>query len=455
MKNIRAGVVMAVVAAGVAGCGMNMEQQYQKMRANMHAHNYDAAAEFIEKSKTEFYSEKDRLLYYMDKATVLNLGKKYEESNKVLESAKQTAEDLWTESIGENAAAWLTTDNSVAYQGEDFEKVMLHFVAAMNYIGLGDFSGAQVEARQMTNKLELLNSKYEEGPGAYRDDAFSRWLSGKLREVSDPTHEGINGAWIDYKKAITVYETDYAQRYGVTVPRFLIEDALRATAALGGDFKEEHEQLKSRFGAAEFVDPAKRKELAEIIFIHQSGEAPYKIDQFWEADANGETIRIAYPLFVAKPHRIQASRMRVVESNATGTTEAGQPLTAIAIQNLNDHMGRIQAKAVARAIAKYIAAKAAQKGGEALADNNSSLGAALWLAGAVFQVASAVAEEADKRSWITLPSDIWVGRVFTPPGASTVEIEFLDSASNVVERKQFNVEAKAGETSFVTWRTYQ
>ena len=70
----------------------------------------------------------------------LHLAKRYAESNEVLEQAKQAAEDLWTESIGENAAAWFTTDNSMSYQGEDFEKVAIHFVAAMNYIAEGNFS---------------------------------------------------------------------------------------------------------------------------------------------------------------------------------------------------------------------------------------------------------------------------------------------------------------------------
>ena len=49
----------------------------------------------------------------MDKAMVLNGAKRYKESNAFLEQAKIAAQELWTESIGENIGALLTTDNNL------------------------------------------------------------------------------------------------------------------------------------------------------------------------------------------------------------------------------------------------------------------------------------------------------------------------------------------------------
>jgi len=221
-----------------AACGIKPDQYYQAMRPNLLSGNYQAASEYLAKNKEKVFSERDRLLYYMDQGMLTHMAKKYGESNKLLESAKQTAEDLWTESIGANAAAWVTTDNSLPYQGEDFEKVLIHFVAALNYIGLADYNAARVEARQITAKLELYNSKYTEGKNAYLDDGFARWLSGRLAET-EGGNTALNDAWIDYKKAIDIYQTDYAECYKVGVPRFVVADALRVLDALGGDFKEE------------------------------------------------------------------------------------------------------------------------------------------------------------------------------------------------------------------------
>ena len=111
------GLVLLVCAAA---CGMKPQEYYQQMRPNMLKGNYEAASEFLEKNKTKIYSEDNRLLFYMDKGMVLSLGKKYAESNAMMEKAKTAAEDLWTESISANALALVTTDNSLPYQGEDF-----------------------------------------------------------------------------------------------------------------------------------------------------------------------------------------------------------------------------------------------------------------------------------------------------------------------------------------------
>ena len=116
--------------------------------------------------------QKNRLLYYMDRGMLLHLAGSYEASNQSLELAKKTAEALWTESIGAHAASWATTDNALPYQGEDFEKVMLHLVAALNYLAMGKISQAEVEARQITAKLELYNQQLGEASSVYRDDAI-------------------------------------------------------------------------------------------------------------------------------------------------------------------------------------------------------------------------------------------------------------------------------------------
>ncbi len=444
----RIGAVLAV-ASLLFGCGMNMENNYQKMRPNLVSHNYQAADKYIDDIKEKFYSKDNRLLYYMDKGMVLHLAKKYEDSNKFLEQAKTAAEDLWTESISANAAAWVTTDNSLPYQGEDFEKVLIHFVSALNFIDLGNYEAARIEARQITNKLTAYNQKYaeEKAENAYRDDAFARWLSGKLAET-EKGNEAINDAWIDYKKAIAIYGQDYATRYGTPVPRFLVEDALRALTRLGSSFSDEQKQVQSQFPG--IVAPTVDKTYGEVVLLHMAGEAPYKIDKFWEAQANADVVRIAYPEFVAKPYRVVGARLSA--NGQQVQSELGENVTAIATQNLNDHMGRIKAKAVARAIAKYLASKAMQAAGDSKGGKG---GDALALAGSLFQVASAVAEEADKRSWITLPAAITVSRIFVPAGDTAVSVDFVDQNGAVLERTQFQVKVEAGKPTFVSYRTFQ
>ncbi len=455
-RRLNAVVGLTCLLALAAACGMNPEKNYRKLRPKLVDRDFDGANAYIDGIKEDFYSKDNRLLFYMDKGMVLHLGKRYKESNDFLEKAKTAAEELWTESISKNAAAFLTTDNTIPYQGEDFEKVLIHFVAALNYVGLGEYDAARVEARQITNKLVLYNQKYtelEEGGDTqaavanhYRDDAFARWLSGKLAETQGD-FEGMNDAKIDYMKALELYENDYVQRYGTQVPRFIVEDTLRVLKALGADFKDEFEQVKAKYPSVAFNDHDKKK--GELVFIHLNGEAPFKKDEFWDAQAGNDTIRIAFPKFIAKPTAVRTARMSV--NGVSVDTEVAEDLTAIAIENLNDRMGRIQAKAIARAVAKYLVAKGTQAAGNQV---GGGAGTALQLGGALFQAGSNIAEEADKRSWITLPASVGVSRVFVDPGDYSVDVEFYNATGQLLETTQLTTKVEAGKPAFVYYRTF-
>ncbi|MEL6547728.1 MAG: hypothetical protein AAFQ82_24095, partial [Myxococcota bacterium] len=243
-------------------------------------------------------------------------------------------------------------------------------------------------------------------------------------------------------------EEDYAQRYGVGVPRFLIQDTLVSLQALGSSFQDEMNQVRSRFPN---VSPPSMDGMSEVVLVHMVGEAPFKRDRYWDASANGDPIRIAYPQFVARVPSIVGARMRS-SNGASATSELGEPWTAIAIQNLDDHMARIKTKAVARAIAKYLAAKGLQAAGK---EKGGDGGAALQLVGALFQVGSYLAEESDKRSWITLPAGINIARMVLPPGTTSIEVRFVARNGSVLETKTFDVNAEAGKTQFLFHRTYR
>jgi hypothetical protein len=103
-------------------------------------------------------------------------------------------------------------------------------------------------------------------------------------------------------------------------------------------------------------------------------------------------------------------------------------------------------------VAKYIAAKATQEAGK---QAGGTAGALLQLGGAIFQAASYVAEEADKRSWITLPGAVSVATAFAEPGQHQLEVDLLAAGGRVVDRVSMPVEVRAGEIAFVSYRTFR
>ncbi len=94
-----------------------------------------------------------------------------------------------------------------------------------------------------------------------------------------------------------------------------------------------------------------------------------------------------------------------------------EDITAIAQKDLADRIGRISAKAMARATAKYAAARAAEH--KVKQSQGDQSGAIVGLLGNIFSLAT---EQADTRSWRTLPGAIRMARIAVPPGRYTVEV---------------------------------
>ena len=71
-------------------------------------------------------------------------------------------------------------------------------------------------------------------------------------------------------------------------------------------------------------------------------------------------------------------------------------------------------------------------------------------------VAAVGTEEADKRSWATLPDRIQVGRVVVPPGTYDIELRWRGRAGEEVAKQPLRrVALKAGEKRFISTREMQ
>jgi hypothetical protein len=458
MRRVTAMALGAVCAvSALAGCGLNAQGNYAKVRPALVRRDFAAADAYVAGAKKSFYGSHNALLYAMDRSMVLHLGGQYQRSNACLEEAKQTAQRLWTQSISQNAAAWLTTDEAMPYQGEDFEKVMLHVVGALNYVSMGALDEARVEARQVSERLALYADKQNgDRKRAYRDDAFAHWLSGMLYEAEAPAPGALNDAWIDYRRALTLYEEAYGPQYGTPVPEPLVAAALRVLEALGGEFHETFVSLRQRFTHVPYVSRRQAKKMGRLVLVHAAGEAPYKVDQFWTVPVGFNVLRIAYPAFVGRPPNIVRARLQVRVADASAAPVAAysalaEDLTQIAVRDLADHMDRIQDRAIARATAKFVAGGALEVVG---ASRGGRAGVLMEVAGLAFNTTNAVLEHADKRSWLTLPAQFSVAETFVPAGPVACDVEFVDASGRVVERTALSGTVAPGGTLFFSTRTF-
>jgi uncharacterized protein len=439
-------LLLALVVSSLtalSGCGPGVHQ-YVQMENLQEKQQFAEADAVIVKHKSD-YGDRNAVLYDFDRGIMLHLAGQYAESNQFLAQAEDRIDQLYTKSVTAEAGAMLTNDTTLPYEGEDFEKVMINVIAALNYAYLGQLDDALVEARKVDHKLNLFNDKYEK-KNVYKRDALAQYLSGILYEAKGE----INDAFISYRKAFEAYG-DYRKFYATPLPPPLPADLLRTASALG--FTEEYEDYHKQFPNTRWTSEKVLRGQGELIFISYVGRSPVKEDYFIDAPIpNGKRgtyiLRVALPKFVPRPDRVGATEVHLIPAdNGTGTAGEisqqaflAEDITAIAKKNLEDRIARITAKAIARAVAKYQATREAEKTGGPLA-------------GLLANVVAVATERSDNRSWRTLPDRILMARLAAPPGNYTVAVDYYDRAGKSIERKTFPaMTLKAGEKRFLGYR---
>ena len=150
-------------------------KHYPRINQYLLTQDYDSAYKLVKKNKGT-YAQRNAVLYYLDEGIISHFAGRYKESNQSFSRAESIMEELYTKSISKQVASFLISDNTIPYRGEDFEMAMVNLFMALNYVGLGNWEGALVEARKVDNKLSVINSKYEEGKkNVYKEDGISLW----------------------------------------------------------------------------------------------------------------------------------------------------------------------------------------------------------------------------------------------------------------------------------------
>jgi len=224
---------------------------------NIAFQKYFSEAKFAEANETlealdknkKASTGKDRLLFFLQKGTVLQELGLYEESNEYFEKA------------------YIFTEDYRPYLGEDHELVLLHYYKALNFLFLKKFESALVECRRINNKLNFLNDRYEEKKNIYKKDAFALNLMGIIYEAAGE----YNDAFIAYKNSVDAYESIYASSLATPIPLQLQKDVLRMANANG--FSREVKFYQEKFNL-ELTDETFSKE--QLVFFWHNGLAPVK-----------------------------------------------------------------------------------------------------------------------------------------------------------------------------------
>jgi hypothetical protein len=438
-------VGFALLAVLVLGACAQHRELYPVLDRLVAAGKYDEAVAVVEKAKPE-YGSTNEVLWNMDLGVYYNYAGRYQQSNEAFERAEKRIDALFTESVSGNVLAFISNDNTLPYKGEDFESVVINIYRALNYAELGNVEAALVEARKVDEKLKYVNGQYPANEqNGYKEDAFARLLMGAFYEVSGSGGD-LNDAFISNRLATGIYDKAFYPLYRTPVPGVLKQNLLTTAAYMG---REELEQSRQKYPGIALLPEDGKRQQGQVYFVHFAGRAPVKVESgFAAVMPDGNIFNIRMPKYRPMPYLINGSRV-LVDGQVAAQLEVGHPTGAIAMQSLEDRIGRIRAKAIARAVTKYMAARVAQA--EARKRGGEGAGLLAYLASNVYNV---VSEQADLRAWQTLPDEILIGRVLLPPGKHKITVQYLTGGNAVVATRELGeVEVQAGRTRFFVLHT--
>lgn len=185
-----------------------------------------------------------------------------------LNEADYLAEDART-SASDIAGGTLVNPMMQPYKPEAFEKFMLHYYKAINYLQLGKRDEALVETRRITIQANEQNDKYGDKTNRYSKDAFSFILQGVIYESAGD----MNNAFIAYRNAAETYlAVPNNTWYGVHIPEQLKQDVLRTAYANG--FMDEVSRFEKLFNIT--YQPQANPPGGELIYFIEKGRVAKK-----------------------------------------------------------------------------------------------------------------------------------------------------------------------------------
>lgn len=452
-------VLVAITLSIISGCA-SYYQAHSDFNSEFEHGDLERALETLGKYQDEAES-KTRFIYFVNKGLLLSILGEYEESNSYLEKAFLFGEDYRINYVNE-ATSYITNPNVILYRGEDHEHLMLLYLKAINFLKLGRHEDALVECRRLNIRLNQLSDKYVSEEKLQRN-AFIHTLMGIIYQSA----ADYNNAFIAYRNALEVYESDYSRMFGMVVPEQLKKDLLDAAWRTG--FTDEFDNYKNKF---EMTDYAASSSDSDLVFFWHNGLAPVKAewsinfvitpgpdhmmlfnnnelglsfpfrvdDDKERSDLSSlQFFRVAFPKYVERPAYYVSARLE--RGSDEFKLELAEDINKVAFYSLNQRMLQEFTKGLLRAALKKAAEQSLRKKDDRL--------------GAVLGIVNALTEKADTRNWQTLPHSIYYSRVPLNEGKNEVKLLLFSGREQDSTSYTFTYEAKKGQTLFHTFSSLE
>ncbi|MFW6134341.1 MAG: COG3014 family protein [Elusimicrobiota bacterium] len=415
---------------------LNYNSRIKPVKQEVSTKDYKKA--LLEFKKTNLNKDKkNRLLYHLEAGLLYHMAGDYDRSNYFLERAEWISDELYTKSLSNEAASLVTSDKVIPYRGEYYEYLFTNYYKLLNYLHLGNLEDALVEVRRINHKLSLFD----------QDDAFMHYLTSMLYQYNNQSSD----AFIEYKKAYQGYTKKYDKKYNITTPSQIKKDIAVFCRETG--FSRCNEFPKRILNS--YRPPDK---YGSVVFLVETNFIPHLTDKKIEAAIpqkykrkHKNKLADVYYLTIEMPvYKPRKNWVEEVSLNLAGKSvkmDLVEDLGEIARANLESEESKILAKSMARAVAKYLTYKSVDGGKE-------EKGLLQRVLKGTVNVLGTATEQADTRSWLTLPDRIFLSRQYLEPGKYSFNLRIKSSkgSDTLTEKEEFTIEQ--GEIKFIVLRRF-
>lgn len=398
----------------LSGCAAyQLDNAQNELRNSFASGNYESTVQLMENlDQNEVYKSKDQVLLYLEHGLVNHFAGNYQSSSRYFTNAEDEIDNLFTKSVSRAIQSFVVNDNSLAYDGEDYEDIYLNVFKGLNYIHMNELESALVEVRRVTYKLERLDEKYHGlveslSKADTTNTDKDKWKAGETNVQ--------NSALGRYLSTILYAKTDKP------------DDARIELSNLMKAYQEQPSVYDFDKPSEEQLQRLTRPNSYNLVIQAFAGRAPIKEqnDFRFYHDESDTYIKFSMPTLKTYTSRVNHIKVKVNDDSPVQLhliEEMGQ--VAKEVYKVKEPI--IYARAMVRAVLKAGMAEGIKNRAKKESD---LLGAAANIMGKVAQEAT---EKADLRGWQTMPGKAYSTVLNLPPGSHQVEVQYFDNSGTML-----------------------
>ena len=430
MKYWKALVAICAILTLCACTGPSVRYKH-KVIYDMQNHNFEASQARIQSAR-KTYGKRDSSLYYLDLSTQQDSVNYSTNTLTNLTEAENKQADLYARSISQKMASFIVNDYAEPYRLKYFELGYLFYYKILAYLQEKNLQDAVVETRTMVFFLDKLRND------TGKDDPFLQYMASQLfsmwgsysdaricRENAENGYSRFADSYAKMPEKVQITANDSnkglltVQHLNGVIPHLISKKTLVAWNRFG-----------YAIGQSNGYETVDQNVLASAL-----------------AGAYGNAISVALPAIQEVPYRVKGSRV-LVDGQIVAETTLASNLSYLFKKNFDEEYNKILLSSAVRAGIKFLITKTAQ---QQMSKKDDTMGI---IADALFTALFTATENADTRSWFTLPGQIREANVLVEEGKHEIRLQLLNDNDEVLDEHTLkDVQINRGRRTYVYVRS--